>query len=432
MTLKLWNLSGPTRLRSPWHRAAGLPANYTTAVLAVIHRRYGHLLPGGARFFDVSLPDRICVLLAREWRDRRLGYCTPPGWKIDGEPPHGVGPERMTADVDGVWDFRAEFGLLLVRSPGHHALSDHTFADKTLAAVLAGEGADVVGCARWLEEQARGGGVAARRIVDLHNHSRTEAQPEPVRVDPESVLLPAGAREDLLREVDLFCSGEAWYAAEGLPWRRGVLLYGPPGNGKTTAARMVASHILDHGGAAFSYSFCQHCDDGDLSGAFEMASRAAPALLILEDVDALRETQVTRGCLLGLLDGTEGGARGVFTVATTNYPEEVDPALVGRAGRFDRAVHLPEPDAGTRHAYLARWWAGRPPAALLAAAVEATRGLSIASLNEVRHFVALRLRDGALPDGADLCEFVGTLRRAEEARRSRAWARGRVGFTAGE
>ena len=62
--------------------------------------------------------------------------------------------------------------------------------------------------------------------------------------------------------------------------------------------------------------------------------------------------------------------------------------------------------------------------------MEAADGLSIASLNEVRYFVALRLRDGAMPGGADLREFMGTLRRAEEARRDRAWARGRVGFAA--
>lgn len=348
-------MPGPARLRSSQRRAAGLPRNYTTAVLAAIHRRYGHMVPRDARFFDVTLPDRICVLLARDRGDRWLGYCAPPGWKPDGEPLRGVGPERATADVDGVWDFRVEFGVLLIRSTGHHALSDRIFADKTLTVVLAGDGADVAGLRRWLEEQARGSGVAARRIVDLHGHSRIVAQPEPVRVDPESVLLPAGTREDLLREVDLFCSGEAWYAAEGMPWRRGVLLYGPPGNGKTTVARMAASRVMDLGGAAFTYSFCQRCDDSDLRDAFERASGAAPALLVLEDVDTLRETQITRGCLLGLLDGTAGGARGVFTVASTNYPDEVDPALVGRAGRFDRAVHLPGPDAGTRRTYLERW-----------------------------------------------------------------------------
>lgn len=424
--------SGAAPLRPMRPRSAGLPPNYTTAVLAAVGRRSGHLLPAGARFFDIALPAWVGVLLAREWRDRWLGYSTPPGWKVDGEPQRGVTPERKTADLDGVWDFRPEFGLLLVRSPGHHALTDQDFGDKRLAAALGGRGADVAGCTRWLEEQARRWGIAARSIVDLHEHARTTEASGPVRVDPESVLLPAGTREELLREVDLFCSGEAWYAAEGLPWRRGIMLYGPPGNGKTTAARMVASRMLDRGGAAFAFSFCRQCDDGDLAAAFERASKAAPAVLILEDVDALHEAYVTRGCLLGLLDGTAGGARGVFTVASTNYPEQVDPALVGRAGRFDRAVHLPAPDAGTRHAYLGRWWAGRPQAALLDAAVAATDGLSIAACNEVRYFVALRLRDGTLPAAHELEEFVAGLRRAEEARRDRAWARGRLGFAAGE
>lgn len=420
--------------RLPWRRkaAAGLPPNYTTAVLAEIRRQYGHLLPDGVRFFDITLSDQEDVLLARQCRGRWLGYCLRAGWKVEGEPMQGIGPECATADVDGVWDFRAEFGVLLIRSPGHHTLSDQEFADQTLSVVMGSAEADVAGLRRWLEDQSKKSGVVDRRIVDLHGHSHSVAQAEPVRVDPDTVLLPAGAREALLHEVDLFCSGEDWYAAEGLPWRRGVLLYGPPGNGKTTAARMMASHLLDRGGAAYHYSFCQRCDDGDLRDAFERASRASPSLLILEDVDTLRETSVTRGCLLSLLDGTAGGVRGVFTVATTNYPEVVDPALVGRAGRFDRAEHLPAPGGDVRRTYLERWWSGRPQEVLLDAAVGSTEGLSIASLNEVRHFVAMHLREGEAPSDSSLRDFVGTLRRAEEARRDRGWARGRVGFQAGE
>lgn len=158
--MKRWIAGGPAWLRPTPHRAGGLPPSYTTAVLGKgLKNRppVRHLLPAGARSVDVSLPDGACVLLTRKWRDRWLGYRTPHDWKTNGEPPPGVAPERVTADVDGVWDFRRECGPLLSRSPGHHALIDRDFADKTLAAAMRGGArAPTWRAARWLEEQGQG------------------------------------------------------------------------------------------------------------------------------------------------------------------------------------------------------------------------------------------------------------------------------------
>ena len=422
-----------------------LPRTYCSRVLADLCRHYGHLLPSPVHFWGVSLPSGVWSLAVRTWGDRRLGSSLPPGHKIDGDGPSDSGPCRPAPDAspvdhddddhgenpDGVWDFRRPYGVLLIRSPGHRLLEPGLYDGRVLVAAMGGPRANVGGLERWVAAEVRRRDAAARKVVDLHGCSGVHDSPPGLRVDPATVLLPPGVRETLLREVDLFCAGRAWYADQGLPWRRGVLLYGPPGNGKTSVSRMLASRFLDRGGAAFAYSPCRRCDDDALRTAFRRAAEAAPAILALEDIDALQETAVTRSGLLALLDGSAGHNGGVFVCGTTNYPEAVDPALAGRAGRFDRAVHLPEPGDLVRRAYLERRWRGRPQEALLDAAVAATSGLSVAALNEVHHYAAMQVRDAGLPTPADLRDYIGTLRRVEASRRDPHWARGgAMGFGA--
>jgi len=426
--------------------APRLPQTYTTRVLAVVRRRYGALLPPPTRFFSIAVPPGAWPLAVREWAARRLGYTLPAGFKVDGtvdgepldETPGGRRgrrgddkPDDDGADPDGVWDFRDRFGLLLIRSPNHGALEPTTYCARTLVAVLAGPRANIAGFTRWVAAEVRRTSREARRVVDLHQCTSEHSAPGGLCVDPATVLLPPGVRDTLLREADLFCDGQAWYAEQGLPWRRGVLLYGTPGNGKTTVARMLASRFFDRGGEAFGYSPCNHCSDEDLRSAFRSAAAAAPALLALEDIDTLQQTQVTRSGLLALLDGAGGAASGVFVVATTNYPEAVDPALAGRAERFDRAIPIPEPDEAARRLYLEPRWRGRAQEPLLVTAVAATAGLSMAALNEVHHFAAMGVREESLPSADELRAFIGSLRRVEASRRDHQWAHGGpLGFNA--
>ena len=412
---------------------SALPETLTAAVLATIRRRYAaDRLAPPVRVYHPDFPsDFPWRLAATDWAGRWLGYTLPPGQKLDGVPLHAAPADTKASDLDGVWDFSSDFGLLLFVSTGHLALDPGEHFFRFTHGVMAGRGADVAGFMGWVEEQGRLAMVAKRQVVNLHFCHGSHQDPGPIVVPPEEVLLPGAVRDGLLREADVFCEGEGWYRDQGLPWRRGLLLYGPPGNGKTLAARMLASRFLDRGAAAYTYTLCNDCDNDDLRRVFTRASERAPSLLILEDVDGLGETRVTRDGLLTLLDGTVGSVCGVFLVATTNYPEAVDPALVGRTGRFDRAIELPAPTAGQRAAYLARWW---PPKdarhALIDVAVDATNGLSFAALNEIRYWAAMRLRDGLPLAGEALGEYVTALRRAEGARRDRNWARGRTGFGA--
>ncbi|PZF98803.1 ATP-binding protein [Micromonospora deserti] len=178
----------------------------------------------------------------------------------------------------------------------------------------------------------------------------------------------------------------------GKSLRGGLMLYGPPGCGKTFLARAVAGEM----GAKFiSLSIVDVLDmwmgnsERNLHELFQAARRNAPCVLFLDEVDALghKRSQVSSSSmrtlgnqLLAELDGMEGSNEGVFVLAATNTPWDVDPAL-RRPGRLDRVVLVLPPDADARRAILEYHLRERPVAGIdLRAVVAATEDFSGADL----------------------------------------------------
>src|SRR5699024_3728562 len=81
---------------------------------------------------------------------------------------------------------------------------------------------------------------------------------------------------------------------------------------------------------------------------FEMANKMAPVILIVEDIDSMPTE--SRSVFLNALDGATT-KEGIFIIGTTNYPEKIDPALINRAGRFDRAYEIKQPNTVMRKLY---------------------------------------------------------------------------------
>lgn len=172
---------------------------------------------------------------------------------------------------------------------------------------------------------------------------------------PDSVILPDGQMERLTADVGRFLAAEADYARRCIPWHRGHLYEGPPGTGKTSVARAIASHF---GMDIWYLPLADVKKDGEL---LRMASRIAPrSMLLLEDVDVFHATtarddsgdQVTLSGLLNTLDGI-ATPHGLLTVLTTNTPEVLDSAVI-RPGRVDLVEHFGLADAGQAARLVAR------------------------------------------------------------------------------
>jgi ATP-dependent 26S proteasome regulatory subunit len=170
-------------------------------------------------------------------------------------------------------------------------------------------------------------------------------------------VLDPEVRRLLRDDFEAFLSREEWFRRHRLPYRRGYLLHGPPGNGKTSCIRIMACHPSV---TAHMLNFSDDSlNNAALTGLFETAGRTAPSLIIFEDLDRLygtgtnhdNLTKITLQHLLNCLDGLNS-KDGVIVVATANDPTALDPAILRRPGRFDRVIACRPPKAELRLEYL--------------------------------------------------------------------------------
>lgn len=172
---------------------------------------------------------------------------------------------------------------------------------------------------------------------------------EPRRKRPlGSVILDQGIKEDIVNDAKDFIARRQWYVDRGIPYRRGYLLYGPPGSGKSSFIQALAGE-LDFSVAMVNLSEIGVTDD---KLAFLLTKLPERTILLLEDADSAfvnrrkREGDgynggtVTFSGLLNALDGLSAGEERIAFL-TTNHVELLDPALI-RPGRVDMMVRIGE------------------------------------------------------------------------------------------
>jgi ATPase family associated with various cellular activities (AAA) len=202
----------------------------------------------------------------------------------------------------------------------------------------------------------------------------------PVKVDTDSLYdLPGSASKIVIDEIRQFWGMKAQFTERGFIWKRGVLLWGPPGSGKTATLELLVQMVIkEHKGIGFFIE-----NPGQAAQLLQMLRRVEPdrpVVCLLEDLDALvrRHSEVE---FLSLLDGEMQVSNVVF-VGTTNYPNLLDRRFVDRPSRFDTVIYIGMPGKAARRSYLQRKEKSLEGDEL-ERWVEETAGLSIAHIREL-------------------------------------------------
>ncbi|MGH2810387.1 MAG: ATP-dependent zinc metalloprotease FtsH, partial [Actinomycetota bacterium] len=231
----------------------------------------------------------------------------------------------------------------------------------------------------------------------------------------------AGAQEAMaeLKEVTDYLTNPAQFEEYGASPPKGVLLFGPPGCGKTLLARAVAG---ESGVPFFAISGAEFVESLVGIGAarvrdlFAQVKQAAPAIVFIDEIDAVGrkregegatggEREQTVNQLLVEMDGFETSA-GIVVVGATNRPDILDPALL-RPGRFDRHVTLEAPDPHGRAAILKLHAKGKPMAddvdfEALARKTPGFTGADLANVINEAALLALRGKEGGAKKGGQI------------------------------
>jgi transitional endoplasmic reticulum ATPase len=174
----------------------------------------------------------------------------------------------------------------------------------------------------------------------------------------DDVVLNPEMKKNLIEDVQGFFDNQDIYNEYSVPWKRGVILHGVPGNGKTASIKALMNSLYNREDAipslyvkAFQTS-CQ-TEQYAIREIFQMARTSAPCLLIFEDLDSLVNDDI-RSYFLNEVDGIESND-GILMIGSTNHLDKLDPAISKRPSRFDRKYHFKIPGEEERKLYTNYW-----------------------------------------------------------------------------
>ena len=220
--------------------------------------------------------------------------------------------------------------------------------------------------------------------------NKIDAKWKPINVskrDWESIVVRDDNKRLIDRHIVSFIEHIGEYKKRRLPTSRGVLITGPPGTGKTLCCETIMN-VVDCTAIYVTSDTIEHT--GQIKEIYDLARKLSPTLVVIEDIDTLggldrreKGNHPLLGEFLNCLSGV-GGNDGVITIATTNYPENLDIALADRPGRFDLRIEFGLPDAHLRKYILEKYLEEVESKNIdLKRIIKGTEGMSGAYLREV-------------------------------------------------
>jgi chromosomal replication initiation ATPase DnaA len=175
---------------------------------------------------------------------------------------------------------------------------------------------------------------------------------QPFKTD-ELYHLPSYEITDILKDIDNFWDRADNYKKYNYIHKRGILMYGEPGCGKSGIIQLISQQIIEKDGIVINVK-----DEEDVErftsfiATFRQVEPNRPLIVLLEDIDSLAgEGRHQTARLLNILDGVKQ-IEGVVYIATTNYPEKLQERITNRPSRFDRRYKVELPNEDIRRAYI--------------------------------------------------------------------------------
>ncbi|KAI5917403.1 ATPase [Camillea tinctor] len=175
----------------------------------------------------------------------------------------------------------------------------------------------------------------------------------------DNVILDAAMKRAIIEDHLSFFDSRDTYAKLRVPWKRGIIYHGPPGNGKTISIKAMMHTLYSRKDAIPTLYVRSLTSSGgneySLRIIFQRARELAPCYLVFEDLDSIVSDDV-RSYFLNEVDGLKAND-GIFMIGSTNHLDRLDPGISKRPSRFDRKYYFPDPDLAQRTAYCRFWQA---------------------------------------------------------------------------
>ena len=189
--------------------------------------------------------------------------------------------------------------------------------------------------------------------IDWNSNMGTHTlKKQPFKTD-ELYHLPSYEITDILKDIDNFWNRADNYKKYNYIHKRGILMYGEPGCGKSGIIQLISKQLIEKDGIVINVK-----DEDDVDkftsfiATFRKVEPKRPLVVLLEDIDSLAgENRYQTARLLNILDGVKQ-IEGVVYIATTNYPEKLQERITNRPSRFDRRYKVELPNEEIRRAYI--------------------------------------------------------------------------------
>jgi len=227
----------------------------------------------------------------------------------------------------------------------------------------------------------------AYRIIQAHYGDDAPDRFVPLDIRDDKYTRIESLVNPIINDLSLFVGNESLYRNIGAHYKRGILLYGPPGEGKSALIRdLLRNELRD----AVTF-FLDGVPSAEFVRAINLGLKGRLKVFIFEEILSAVDRNFDK--LLRFLDG-EISSDNAIIFATTNYPEKLPQNIVDRPSRFDKIYKIGDPDPTQRAALLKHYLMREPNEA----EVEQTRGLSTAAIKEV--CLLFHLQNLQIPDAA--------------------------------